>query len=121
MLLLLLAAITLASCAVEPLGPSPQSGLEGESLYYEFTCSGCHTVDGSKSTGSTFKGLYLSTVTLSNGKTVVADEDYLIESITDPAAKIVKGFESVPMPPNGGSLLSDQDVLALVEFIKSLK
>ena len=83
-------------------------------------CLACHSVDGSKSVGPTWKGLFGSERTLADGSTVVADEDYIRESILDPKAKTVAGFPDI-MPPTFGDTLSELDVEALIAYIRSLK
>lgn len=82
-------------------------------------CLGCHTVDGGKSVGPTWKDLYGSEVKLKDGSEVMADHAYLTESIKDPNAKVVDGFPANAMPPYG-AILSDQDVADLVAYIQSL-
>lgn len=82
-------------------------------------CLGCHTIDGSKSVGPTWKDLYGSEVELEGGAKVTADEAYLTESIKDPNAKVVKGFPANAMPPYG-AILSDQNIADLVAYIKTL-
>ncbi|HKJ31219.1 MAG TPA: c-type cytochrome [Balneolales bacterium] len=90
----------------------------GKKLYKQKTCTTCHSTDGSKGVGPTWKGLYQSTVTLSNGKKVKANVSYLKESIKKPHAQIVKGFQPV-MPQ--GLVSKKQNLDALVAYIKSLK
>lgn len=90
----------------------------GEQLYRTKGCVTCHTVDGSASTGPTFKGLFGHEVKLTTGETVTVDENYIRESILNPFAKIVAGYQPV-MPPYQG-LLKPREVDALVEYIKSL-
>lgn len=101
--------------AVPPPPPAPSSG--GQALLEQYACTACHSLDGSPSPGPTFKGLYKSRRMLANGKVVVADENYLRESIDAPEAKVVKGFDPVmpqtPIPP--------ADVHAMIEFIETLK
>ena len=84
-------------------------------------CLGCHSLDGSRGVGPSFKGLYNSKVVVQqNGArlTVTADAAYLSESIRKPAAKVVAGFQPVmPSFPE----LNDQDVVALVNFIEGVK
>lgn len=82
-------------------------------------CLACHTLDGRRHVGPTWAGLYGRTVTLSDGSRVLADEAYLTESMMDPRAKIVQGFQSL-MPTYQG-LLSAPEAAALVELIKSLR
>jgi len=99
-------------------GPPPGSGPGGK-LFASLGCQGCHTLDGSPSTGPTFKALFGSTVKLSNGKTVKADMAYLIESIVDPDKQIVQGYKpgimSASIKPHS---VSQANAKALVEFIK---
>ncbi len=91
----------------------------GHGLYQSKTCVTCHTIDGSRLIGPTFKGLYGSKVELNDGQTVVADENYLRESIVAPMAKIVKGYP--PQMPMFTGLVSDEDINALIAYIKTLK
>jgi cytochrome c oxidase subunit 2 len=63
-------------------------------------------------------GLYGTNVTLSNDATVVADENYIRESILNPQAKITKGF--APIMPTFQGQLSEDDLLKLVSYIHSL-
>ena len=94
---------------------------DGARLAKEKGCLACHSLDGSRGVGPTFKGLYHSRVAVrQNGTrlTVVADDDYLRESIRRPAAKIVAGFQPVmPTFPD----LKDEEVEALVEFVEAIK
>jgi cytochrome c oxidase subunit 2 len=84
-------------------------------------CLACHSVDGSKMVGPTWKGLAGKTVTLNDGSTVTADETYLKESIVDPNAKIVQGFPPGVMPENYSQRLTDQQIADVIAFINSLK
>ena len=76
----------------------------------------CHSSSGDKGTGPTWKGLYGSEVELADGTTVTADEIYIKESITDPGAKIVKGYGNL-MPH---FTLSQEEVNQLFAYIQSL-
>lgn len=83
-------------------------------------CIGCHSIDGSQLVGPTWLGLYGRQVTFADGTTVQADEEYLRQSILDPAAQIVKGFPANVMPNTYKDTLSQDDVGALIEYIESL-
>jgi cytochrome c oxidase subunit 2 len=82
-------------------------------------CIGCHSIDGSQLVGPTWLGLYGEKVTTEDGTSIQADEEYLRQSILDPASQIVKGFPNV-MPNTYKDTLSQDDVNALIEYIKSL-
>ena len=108
----------------QPTSPAELSEEElislGESTAQAAGCQACHSTDGGKSVGPTWKGLFGSERTLTDGSTVVADEDYLKESILDPKAKTVAGFPDI-MPDNFGDTLTELDVASLVAYIRSLK
>lgn len=88
----------------------------GERLYEQQMCVQCHSLDGSATIGPTFQGLFGSTETLADGSSIQVDENYLRESILEPGATIVEGFQNV-MPAAYGSL-SERQVSALIEFIR---
>ena len=99
----------------------PAAAATGKKLVGEKGCATCHSTDGSKKIGPTWKGLYGSDVAVTtNGKdrTVKADESYLIRSIVHPRADIVKGFPPV-MPPFAD--LSKQQLESIVAYLKTLR
>lgn len=89
----------------------------GETLYNRKGCAQCHTKDGSVDDGPTFKGLFGKTENFTDGTSITVDENYIRESITEPNAKIVKGFE--PIMPK--VVLKDKEITAIIEYIKTLK
>lgn len=91
---------------------------KGQLLVAANGCAACHSLDGSTLPGPTWKGLFGSDVKLADGSTITADEAFLLESIKDPAAKIVEGFQPI-MPVYGN--LSDEDIANLIAYIKTLK
>lgn len=95
------------------------AGKGGEGLYASLGCQSCHSIDGSKSTGPTFKGLYNSKVQLTNGQSVTADDKYLLDSIIDPDKEIVQGYQPGVMTSvvKKGQVPQDQ-AQQLVDFIK---
>jgi cytochrome c2 len=97
-------------------------GKGGEGLYASLGCQGCHSLDGTKSSGPTFKGLSGSKVALADGQTVTADDKYLLESILDPDKEIVKGYQPGVMTSviKKGQIPQDQ-AQQLVDFIKNQK
>ena len=92
---------------------------KGKALFESAGCPGCHSIDGSAKVGPTLKGLFGSKVELADGKAVQADEEYLRESIVDPNAKVVKGFQ--PIMPTFKATLKDEEVAAVVAYLKTLK
>jgi cytochrome c oxidase subunit II len=91
----------------------------GKALYHRRGCSQCHSIDGIAGTGPSLKGIYGKPVRLSDGRDVPVDDNYIRESILDPQAKIVAGFQPVMSTYKGQ--LSDAEITAIIEFIKSLK
>lgn len=92
----------------------------GELAYTRHGCQGCHTLDGTTRVGPTFKGLYMSERQFTDGTSTIADEDYLIESILDPQARVNVGYPN-NMPAIYQATLSERELLGLVEFIKELQ
>jgi hypothetical protein len=109
-----------------PVNPSaPVSPEEGSRLYQAYGCIACHAVDSTSLTklGPTWKGLYGSQRTVAGGVVrVIADDAYLRESILQPGAKVVSGYErgDVSMPSYSG-VLTDPQIESLILFIKGLK
>lgn len=91
----------------------------GKKLFADKGCNGCHTLDGKPLTGPTFKGLFGRKEVMATGEELVADENYIRESILNSQAKIVRGFQPV-MPVFQGQL-NDKQVNGLIEFIKEQK
>ena len=89
----------------------------GQSLFAQFGCATCHRSD-TQGRGPNLAGLYNSPVLLEDGRTVVADENYIRESILQPGAKVVKGFK--PIMPTFQGQLNDEQLNALVAYVKSL-
>jgi len=106
----------------------PEDSLKKDNaeLWYEVTkangCIGCHSTDGSKLVGSTFKGLYNSkkvVITAGKEREIVADDEYLKKSIIEPNEDVVKGY-SLGLMPSYKDQISDEDIDIIVKYIKSL-
>jgi cytochrome c oxidase subunit II len=106
------------AAAEEAAAAGHPSAERGQKLYNEGGCKACHSLDGAKGIGPTWKGLYESQVPLADGSTVSADDAYITESIKEPNAKVVQGFNPNAMPNFG---LKDSQIADLLEFIKTLK
>ena len=90
----------------------------GEALYNNRGCKGCHSVDGTRRTGPSFKETYGNMRALVSGPPVQADENYIRESILNPKAKVVQSY--APAMPSFKGQLSDDDLYCLVEYLKSV-
>src|SRR5579872_3255846 len=89
----------------------------GEKLFQELACSNCHKADGSGRC-PTLVGLFGKKVQLSDGRVITADEGYIRESVLQPNAKIVANYQ--PVMPTFQGLVTEEGVLSLIEYIKSL-
>ena len=90
----------------------------GEKLFAEKACITCHLANGTGRAPS-MNGLYGAKVLLADGTTVIADEAYIRESILQPNAKIVAGYQ--PLMPTFQGQLTEEQIIALNAYIKSLQ
>ena len=90
----------------------------GQRAFEELACHTCHMV-GQAGRGPSLQGLFGSQVKLADGGTVLADEAYLRESILRPQAKLVAGYQ--PIMPTFQGLVSEEALIGMIEYIKSLQ
>jgi cytochrome c553 len=110
-------AIALSACGSDDSAVAlTPAGEAGRDVTIENGCASCHGTNGEGNVGPAFVGLFGSTVELDDGTTVVADEAYIIESIKDPGAKRVEGY-NLPMPQTN---LSDDEIASVVDYIREL-
>jgi cytochrome c oxidase subunit 2 len=93
----------------------------GKKAAAQFGCVACHSANGTKLVGPTWKGLGGSQVELNDGTKVVADDAYLEESIRNPNAKIVSGFLPNVMPASLAGQMTDAQIKDLIAYMNSLK
>jgi cytochrome c oxidase subunit 2 len=98
-------------------GSSGPLSASGEKIFAELGCATCHRSD-SQGRGPNLLGAFGKPVQLEDGRIVTVDENYVRESILDPGAKVVKGFK--PVMPTFQGLVSEEQVNALVAYVKSL-
>jgi cytochrome c oxidase subunit II len=98
-----------------PTSDSPAAA--GEKLFTDLVCISCHR-DDAAARGPQLKGLFGHTVRLQGGATVTADESYIRESIVNPQAKVVDGFQ--PIMPTFQGMVSEEQLLQLIAYIRSL-
>jgi cytochrome c oxidase subunit 2 len=89
----------------------------GEKLFQDLGCGTCHRPD-SLARGPNLQGLFGNPVRLASGQTVTADETYIRESIVNPSAKVVSGFQ--PIMPTYQGLVGEEGLMQLIAYIQSL-
>lgn len=90
---------------------------QGEKLFQEFGCITCHRAD-SGARGPNLQGLYGRPVRLNDNRVVIADDGYIRESILQPNAKIVAGFQ--PIMPTFQGVVSEEGLIQITEYIKHM-
>jgi len=107
-----------AERVAEALAAAQTPESRGQALTVQNGCTACHTTDGTSGIGPTWFGLYDEPVELADGTTVTADDEYIKESILDPQAKIVAGFETVLMPP---FQFTDEQLADIIAYLQTLR
>ena len=97
--------------------PAGSLAQTGQALFQQLGCSTCHRFDV-QGRGPNLTGVFGKPVSLEDGRTVVADENYVRESILVPAAKVVSGFE--PVMPSFQGQVSEEQLDELIAYVKSL-
>jgi cytochrome c oxidase subunit 2 len=100
--------------ALDYAGPPAEVGAR---LYRTRGCMQCHTLDGTHSTGPSWKNVFGYPVNFADGTSEIADENYIRSMIVNPNNKIVAGFQ--PVMPSFQGILKEQDITDLIEFIKT--
>ena len=90
----------------------------GEKLFSQLACNTCHIANGT-GRGPSLNGVYGAKVLLADGSMVIADESYIRESILQPKAKIVAGYQ--PVMPTFQGLVTEEQIMNLTSYIKSLQ
>jgi cytochrome c oxidase subunit 2 len=90
----------------------------GQKLFRDLACDTCHRGD-TGARGPDLAGLFGKPVTLQAGNKVVADDSYIRESIVNPTAKVVFGYQ--PIMPTFQGQISEEGLLQLLAYIKSLE
>ncbi|WP_322995060.1 c-type cytochrome [Castellaniella sp.] len=91
----------------------------GKKLVNDLGCVSCHATDQKRLVGPGWGGLHGKTVQLADGTSATADDDYLVESVRQPDAKIVEGYPPHVMP-SYDSLVNESDMKAIVAYLRSL-
>jgi mono/diheme cytochrome c family protein len=119
-----LIVVGLVAVALASRGPDAAAGpaltplaAEGKRLAVQRSCVGCHgrSGEGTPKVAPAWVGLFGSVVALDNGATVLADHEYLVESIRDPRVKHVAGYGLMPV-----DTIPDNEIEAIVAYIEEL-
>ena len=105
--------------ALEQVAANTSLTEQGKRIAAEAGCMKCHTTDGTRHIGPSWLDMWGGKRKLKSGETITVDEGYMTESIMDPNAKIVEGYDAV-MPSYQGKL-AGPEIAALVEYMKSLQ
>jgi len=89
----------------------------GAKLFSDLSCNSCHLENG-QGRGPVLKGLYGKQILITGGQTVTMDDAYIRESVLTPQAKVVAGF--TPIMPTFQGLVTEEQLLQLIAYIKSL-
>jgi cytochrome c oxidase subunit 2 len=90
---------------------------QGEQLFQKYACNTCHTNDAT-GRGPVLAGIAGRAVPLANGQSIIADDNYLRESILNPTAKVAAGFQ--PIMPTFQGQVSEEDLIRLISYVKSV-
>ena len=127
------ASAELQETVAEAIGaPEPSTGLveidwedpnldlveAGKTVAARNACGACHSTDGTKLVGPTWKGLFGSSESMTDGGSLIVDEAYIAESIRNPSKKIVAGYDNAMTVFD---FLSDNEINALIEYIKTIQ
>ena len=105
-----------SACSQEPELVLSPAAAEGREIAKENGCSSCHGDRGQGVTAPSWQNIYMKQIPINGGATVLADEDYLYRSITDPQAEIVRDW-TLKMPRND---LNDDQIASVIAYIKEL-
>jgi cytochrome c oxidase subunit 2 len=91
----------------------------GRLVYENKGCQTCHSIDGSRSQGPSWKGIWGKEEMCTDGVARKVDENYVRESIINPNFRVIKGYE--PIMPTFQGLLREREIMGVIEYIKSLQ
>jgi cytochrome c oxidase subunit 2 len=101
--------------AAQPMGED--LAREGQALFRSLGCSGCHAANSAVHAPD-LNGIYGRQVRLSDGRTAVADDAYLRDSILLPQKDVVAGYE--PIMPSFSGVVHEDELIKLIAYLRSL-
>ncbi|MCP4573600.1 MAG: cytochrome c oxidase subunit II [bacterium] len=90
----------------------------GELLYTRHGCAACHSVDGTKLVGPSFKDLYGYEFDTIEGARVLADDAYIRQSILEPNISVIAGYQ--PIMASFTGIIDDREIEAITAWFKTL-
>ncbi|HES58067.1 MAG TPA: cytochrome c oxidase subunit II [Firmicutes bacterium] len=90
----------------------------GQAMFERYGCVQCHSVDGTAGTGPTLKDVFNHEQAMTDGTTVLVDEDYIRESIVDPEAKVVAGYQ--PVMPTFQGKIKEEQIAWIIAYLKTI-
>jgi cytochrome c oxidase subunit II len=101
-------------------GADDSLATKGAKLFRKLQCVACHSADA-RARAPVLENLFLRKVPLNDATHVVADEDYFRESIRNPNARVVAGFQAPSiMPPYGEDMVDEEEMIQLIAFLRNL-
>lgn len=91
--------------------------LAGERLFHDRGCSGCHALN-SRFHAPLLQGLYRNPVPLADGTLITADDQYLRDSILQPAKQITAGYDNIM--PSFSWHLTEEEIMQLIAYLKAI-
>ncbi len=113
----------MADTTLQAQAAAANPGFKGKQLVQTNGCVACHSLDGNKLIGPTFKGLYGAEHTVMTGndeRTITVDDEYIKRSIYEPDADVTKGYTK-GMMISYKTQLTDADVAEIIEYLKTIK
>ena len=92
--------------------------VKGRQVVLKYGCVTCHTDDGTRAQGPSFKGLFNSRVQYIDGSTGIVDEADVRYALREPAGKVIDGFE--PSMPKFSDRMSEDEVVNLIAYLRSM-
>ncbi len=92
------------------------AGMEGQKIFRKYRCISCHSINSKRA--PVLSGVYGRPVHLSDGRTIIADDDYIRRSILDPGADIVAGYENI-MPTFKGQI-SAEEINQVIAWLRAM-
>ena len=118
--LIVLGVASVFSVALPATAFAQSAPASGETVFQQ-RCQACHTAVAGQPArvGPNLAGVYGNPIHLADGRTLVADDAYIRESIVAPSAKLVAGFQNI-MPTFQGQI-DEEGIIQLIQYIKSLQ